>query len=56
MLTPASGPLGYRGSVSNLSSSPNGSSYPPPPGGEAHWPAQLTVLAAIALQCYCRRA
>jgi uncharacterized membrane protein len=49
MLTPASGRRLSR-SVSNLSSSPNGSPYPPPPGGEAHWPAQLTVLAAIALQ------
>jgi uncharacterized membrane protein len=24
--------------------------YPPPPGGEPHWPPQLTVLVAIALQ------
>ena len=27
-----------------------GPSYPPPPGGEPHWPPQLTVVAAIALQ------
>jgi uncharacterized membrane protein len=49
MLTPATGPRLSR-SVSDLSSSPTGSPYPPPPGGEPHWPAQLTVLAAIALQ------
>jgi hypothetical protein len=49
MLTPATG-LRLSRSVSDLSSSPKGSPYPPPPGGEPHWPAQLTVLAAIALQ------
>jgi hypothetical protein len=49
MLTPATG-LRLSRSVSHLSSSPKGSPYPPPPGGEPHWPAQLTVLAAIALQ------
>ena len=49
MLTPATG-LRLSPSVSDLSSSPKGSPYPPPPGGEPHWPAQLTVLAAIALQ------
>jgi hypothetical protein len=49
MLTPATG-LRLSRSVSDLSSSPKGSPYPPPPGGEPHWHAQLTVLAAIALQ------
>jgi len=36
--------------VSNPVSSSQGPPYPPPPGGEPHWPAQLTVLTAIALQ------
>lgn len=27
-----------------------GPPYPPPPGGEWHWPPQLTVVVAIALQ------
>jgi hypothetical protein len=49
MLTPATGPR-LSCNVSDLSSSPKGSPYPPPPGSEPHWPAQLTVLAAIALQ------
>jgi uncharacterized membrane protein len=49
MLTPASGRRLSR-SVSAPIASPQGQPYPPPPAGEPHWPAQLTVLAAIALQ------
>jgi uncharacterized membrane protein len=49
MLTPATGPRLSR-SMPDPASSAGSSSYPPPPGGEAHWPAQLTVLAAIVLQ------
>jgi uncharacterized membrane protein len=49
MLTPATVPR-LSPSVPDLSSSPKGSSYPPPPGGEPHWPAEVTVLGAIVLQ------
>lgn len=49
MLMPASGRRLSR-SVSDPSSSSKSLSYPPPPRGEWHWPAQLTVVAAIALQ------
>jgi hypothetical protein len=49
MLMPASGRRLSR-SVSDPSLSPRGQPYPPPPRAEPHWPAQLTVLAAIALQ------
>ncbi len=31
-------------------SAPLGRPYPPPPSGESAWPAQVTVLVAIALQ------
>lgn len=37
-------------SVSDAQTSPRDSPYPPPPRAEPHWPAQLTVLLAIALQ------
>jgi hypothetical protein len=49
MLTPASGPR-LSPSMSDAASSSTGPPYPPPPGGEWHWPAQLTVAVAIALQ------
>jgi hypothetical protein len=49
MLMPASGRR-LSHSVSDTNSSPNGQPYPPPPRAEPHWPAQLTVLTAIALQ------
>jgi uncharacterized membrane protein len=49
MLTPATGPRLSR-SVPDPVSTSQGPSYPPPPGGEPHWPAQVTVLAAIVLQ------
>jgi hypothetical protein len=49
MLTPACGRRLSR-SVSDPGTSSRGQPYPPPPGSESHLPAQLTVLAAIALQ------
>jgi hypothetical protein len=36
--------------VAELSLAQGRRPYPPPPSGEAFWPAQLTVLAAIGLQ------
>jgi hypothetical protein len=49
MLTPVSGRRLSR-SVSQPGSGSYNPPYPPPPHGEWHWPAQLTVAAAIALQ------
>jgi uncharacterized membrane protein len=49
MLMPASARRLSR-SVSSLTPSSEGAPYPPPPAGEPHWPAQITVLLAIALQ------
>jgi hypothetical protein len=49
MLMPAGGRRLSR-SVSQASSGTENPPYPPPPRGEWHWPAQLTVVAAIALQ------
>jgi uncharacterized membrane protein len=37
-------------SQSSVQPSPPGRAYPPPPRAEAFWPAQVTILAAIALQ------
>ncbi|HWD69837.1 MAG TPA: hypothetical protein VG293_06550 [Solirubrobacteraceae bacterium] len=36
--------------MSEPAGDPKGPPYPPPPGGEWHWPPQLTVAVAIALQ------
>ncbi|MDE3129601.1 MAG: DUF1345 domain-containing protein [Acidobacteriota bacterium] len=36
--------------MSTQAAQSKGPPYPPPPGGEWHWPPQLTVVAAIALQ------
>ena len=36
--------------MSDSGSTSKGPAYPPPPGGEWHWPPQLTVLATILLQ------
>jgi hypothetical protein len=49
MLMPAHGRRLSR-TVSDLSSSSRGSEYPPPPHDEPHWPAQITVLVAIAIE------
>lgn len=49
MLMPASGRR-LSPYVSGLSPSSDGAPYPPPPAGEPHWPAQITVLIAIVLQ------
>jgi hypothetical protein len=38
------------GAPAPAASRPPGRAYPPPPESESFWPAQLTVLAAIALQ------
>lgn len=36
--------------MSEVVVSPKGPPYPPPPGGEPHWPPQLTILLTIVLQ------
>jgi uncharacterized membrane protein len=36
--------------VADATASPQGRTYPPPPGAEAFWPIQVTVLVAIGLQ------
>ncbi len=47
--TPPNTPIPFH-PVAAAARSQDGQPYPPPPGAEAFWPIQATVVAAIALQ------